>query len=57
MTMICAFGFLMAYVAEVVLGATLSTSFLNEVQEMLVLLAASIAFVAVILRSEAAEKQ
>ena len=41
-----------AYVADVFIGATAGGSFLNDVQEMLVLFAASIAFVAAILRRE-----
>jgi hypothetical protein len=41
------------YVLDVVLGATSGASFLGDVQELLVLFAASVAFVAEILRREA----
>ncbi len=45
------------YVADVVLGALASTSFLTDVQEMLMLFAATIAFVAAILVREKQSKQ
>ena len=45
------------YVADVVLGALASTSFLTDVQEMLMLFAATIAFVAAILVRERQSKQ
>ena len=41
------------FVLNVALGASGSGTFLSDVQEMLVLLAASVAFVAAILRREA----
>ena len=45
------------FVGNVVLGATTGSTFLGDVQEMLLLFAASIAFVAAILRSEARSKE
>jgi len=45
-----------AFAANVVLGSMGMGRFLGDVSEMLVLLAASIAFVAAILKREAAEK-
>lgn len=45
-----------AYVGNVVLGATTSAPILSDVQEMLILFAASIAFVAAILKREAEAK-
>jgi hypothetical protein len=56
LAIICAFGLFSTYVLNVVLSATMGVSFLGEVQEMLVLLGASIAFTVVILRSEAKVK-
>ena len=44
------------FVLNVVVGATTGSAILSDVQEMLVLFAASIAFVAAILRREAREK-
>ena len=41
------------FVANVVMGATTGAPILNDVQEMLLLFAASIAFVAAIIRREA----
>ncbi len=46
----------LAYVGNVVLGATSGSAVLGDVSEMLVLFAASIFFVAAILRREAAAK-
>jgi hypothetical protein len=45
------------FVGNVVMGATMRASFLTDVQEMLLLFAATIAFVASILRREAAARQ
>lgn len=45
------------YVADVVLGAIYSLSFLADTQEMLVLFSASIFFSIAILRLEAKDKQ
>lgn len=45
------------FVLDVVLGALSGGSFLNDVQEMLVLFAASVAFVIVILSREAKAKK
>ena len=44
------------FVANVVLGATGNSQYMGDVGEMLTLFAASIAFVAAILRREAAAK-
>ena len=46
-----------AFVADVVMGALADTSFLTDVQEMLMLFAASIAFVAAILTREKKSKE
>ena len=45
------------FVADVVMGALADTSMLNDVQEMLMLFAASIAFVAAILTREKKSKE
>lgn len=45
------------YVADVVMGALASASFLSDVQEMLMLFAATIAFVAAILVREKKSKE
>ncbi len=45
------------FVLNVFLGATSRTHFMGDVQEMIVLFAASIAFVAAILRREAREQE
>ena len=45
-----------AFVSNVVLGATTGSPLLSDVQEMMLLFAASIAFVAAILRREARAK-
>lgn len=47
----------LVYVANVVLGAMTAAPLLSDVSEMLVLFAASIFFVAAILRREAAAKK
>ena len=47
----------LAFVANVVLGAMTGTPILGDVSEMLVLFAASICFVAAILRREAAARK
>ena len=45
------------FIANVVMGATGGTQFLGDVGEMILLFAASIAFVAAIIRAEAAAKK
>ena len=45
------------FVVDVVMGALADASYLNDVQEMLMLFAASIAFVAAIIRREKRSKQ
>lgn len=50
-------GFFAIYTLNVVVGSVSGAAFLGGVGEMLLLLAASIAFVGGILRREAAEKQ
>lgn len=46
-------GFLAVFVSNIALGASGNAQFLSDVGEMIVLLAASICFVAAILRREA----
>jgi hypothetical protein len=48
---------LVIFVVNVALGATSGSAFMGDVSEMLVLFAASIAFVVAILRREAQSKQ
>jgi hypothetical protein len=50
-------GFFAIYTLNVVVGSVSGTTFLGGVGEMLLLLAASVAFVGGILRREAAEQQ
>lgn len=54
LALIVAFVLLMVFVANVVMGSTSNAAFLGSVGEMLVLLAASVAFVVAILAREAA---
>jgi hypothetical protein len=49
--------FMLAFVANVVLGAYTAQALFGDVGEMLLLLGASVAFVAAILTREAAEKK
>ncbi|MGB3313610.1 MAG: hypothetical protein WBB85_04295 [Albidovulum sp.] len=56
MALSVALGLFTIFVANVAFGAILGAAFLGDVSEMLVLFAASIAFVASILRREAAAK-
>ena len=56
MFLIIAIAFFGIYIANVVLGATGRGVFVGDVGEMLLLFAASIAFVVAVLRREAAEK-
>ena len=56
MFMIMAIGFFAIFLANVLLGAFGQAQFLGDVGEMLVLFAASMAFVVVILQRETAEK-
>lgn len=55
--LITAIVLFLGFLLDVVLGAILGVSILNDVQEMLILFAASIAFVIVILRREANSKE
>ncbi|MEM1431806.1 MAG: hypothetical protein AAGG09_20300 [Pseudomonadota bacterium] len=48
--------FFAIFVTNVALGALAGSAFMGDVQEMLVLLCASVFFVAAILRAEGAEK-
>lgn len=54
MFLIIAALFALAFVANVVMGATGGSSFVGDVGEMLLLLAASVNFVVAILKREAA---
>ncbi|WP_424970732.1 hypothetical protein [Dinoroseobacter sp. S76] len=56
MTLIVAIILFGLYVGNVVLGATTGAPILNDVQEMVLLFAAAIAFTAAILQREAADK-
>jgi len=57
MFLFLAAGFFAIYTINVVVGSITGTAFLGGVGELLLLLAASIAFVGGILRREAAEEQ
>ena len=52
MALIGAAIFFAIYISNVVMGALLSSSFMGDVQEMLVLLCASVLFVTAILKAE-----
>lgn len=56
MFLIIAVVIFVIYIANVVLGATGGSAFVGDVGEMLLLFAASIAFVIAVLKREAAEK-
>jgi hypothetical protein len=57
MFLVLAIVFFGVYTANVVMGAYANTPFVGGVGEMLFLLAASVAFVAGILKKEAADQQ
>ncbi len=57
MALMAAILFFAVYVSNVALGALASSAFMGDVGEMVTLLAASICFVAAILKAEATQKE